>query len=322
MEQKLIYVCTEDIVYGKRLLQYITGRSEPYIEFGLLTSFEKWESIKKNKNVIGLFIDDNSGMGREPPDFKGKTIILTASGKHSKPNSIFKYQKAESIYQEIIKKFQIADIRSAQSIETKEVIIIFAPKRGNGGLSFLTHEINANPHNKNSIYMNLSSLPFALSGIPFRPENTSGLSELILALEEESFHERVKECVCSYAGVDMIPPVRHYKDLLDIKINDLQLLISRLQQECGYQTCYIECCELYEFTLPLFASADRIHMIHFTKEEGYELMKHYLKTEGIDSLEERCLWTNHDLPGEDKNGGQSKEALEGEGMISYEYGEA
>ncbi len=68
MERKLIYICTEDIVYGKRLLQYVTGKSEPYVEFGLLTNFEKWGNIRKGQNVIGLLIDDTGGTGREPPE--------------------------------------------------------------------------------------------------------------------------------------------------------------------------------------------------------------------------------------------------------------
>ncbi len=196
--------------------------------------------------------------------------------------------------------------------------MIFAPKRGKEGLSYLTHEISTSSHNQKSIYMNLSCLSFYLKNTTF-DSNTAGLSDLILALEEEKFGEKVKECTVFYAETDMIPPVRHYKDLLDIKTDDVLLLISRLQQECGYQTCYIECCELYEFTFPLFALADRILMVGITKEEWGGLTERYMQTDGIGRFKEKCFWIDHNVP--DSAEKDMIEVIYEEEEVSYEYGE-
>ncbi|MDR1700673.1 MAG: hypothetical protein LBR68_05730 [Lachnoclostridium sp.] len=288
-------------------MQYLTERDTSHaVEYGLLTSYDKWEDIKINQNVIGLIVDGSTRMGKSPPDFQGEILTLSVlhNSKHS--NSIYKYQKADSIYQEILKRLKAMDIRSIQSMRAIETVIVFTPKRGKEGLYILANKEIGELGQGKRIYINLSSLPPDTKEIKDALHGDGSISDLILTLEEDAFDERVRENISALPQMDMIPPVRHYKDLFDIRSKDLLHLISRLHNECGYQTCYIECSELYEFTFPLFSFADRILVINYPEETWQDVMERYLKIESVRDFSDKIRWIDYQIP----ELGKSEEARE------------
>lgn len=302
MRQDMIYLCTEDVLYGKRLLQYLTEKSNGKLEFGLLTRRESWEQLDQ-RNVV-LFKET------EGDEFPG----------------VFKYQKPASIYEEILKKFQISDIRPTIFHEEKaeEVIVVFTPERGNKGILYCLESGIQSARAKRTIFISLSAIPVLFSKELIIPESCPGsLTDLLLSIESEDFEKTVKENIFSISELDIIFPVQHYKDLLDMKSQDLISLIKQLQRGCGYEVCMIECGEFYEFTLGLLSFAETIiipRATNFLDKLRRTVMRQYFQMEGKECLERKIQWIEiEELDLSDR------EALlsvlsDGEEVIFNEYG--
>lgn len=254
----LLYL--RDVEYGKRLLHFLVHKKNPGIHPELVTVRKKMEyRIETAPEEVVVLTDDPVLY----EDGKHKIIILS-NEQNRLQRKIFQYQKAEGIYQELLWQLKLEPERK-QPLEERRgysqerVFAVFSPDAaGAAMLSVMLAQFMA--CRGRCLYLQLSGFPvYAGSDLQEGAESAAeGMGELLFMLEQKNFTERTKVLCRRFGKADMLPPLTHFKDLLDCRPEDWDRFLKRLKKDCGYDYLVIETGLVYEYFLDILASADRV----------------------------------------------------------------
>lgn len=284
----LLYLRDEE--YGKRLLRFLLHKKNPGIHPELVTAGSSMEFRVGTELHPSVVLTDDPGLYE---DGKHNTILLSGQQDRTQ-KKIFQYQKAEGIYQELLWQLRLdpavpAVSETAEMTEKKDMVYaVFSPESGEGTDLAVTLAQYMAERGK-CLYLQMSGLPVYFGEkLETEPDfGVKGMGELLFLLGQEDFPEQVQRCCHRFGRAEMLPPVSHFKDLLDCRPEDWECFLHRLQKDCGFDSIVVEMGLVHEFFLDIMEKADQVF---FLQPPGYlgrirrAVFQRYCRTEGKDGL--------------------------------------
>ncbi len=260
MEDVTLLLYLKDVEYGKRLLRFLVKKKNPGLHPELVTA-EKGMKFRSGTRTGGLVVltDDPAVHGDEK-----RKVINLSNVSDREQGKIFQYQRAEKIYQEILWQCRLelekgpAETRKEGAEGWEKIFVVFSPNAADATeFSVMLSQYLA--QRGRCLYLQLSGLP-VYSGAELETASSisGGMGDLIFMLEQEDFAERAREICLTFGRAEMLPPLAHFKDLLDCRPEDWERFLERLQGECGYDSIVVEMGQVFEYFLDLMEPADRI----------------------------------------------------------------
>lgn len=252
----LLYVREED--YGRRLLRFLLGKKNGFLHPELVTD----ETMLQNRvglptQKIVVLTDREIAVGEGE-----KEVIYLTGRREYKGKSIYQYQKAESLYKELLGELGIGEKGPAEALSDirmqKEGIWFFFSTDGAGLTAAAVMAAQYFAQSGNCLYINLAEFPVWFDGaLCEKPDfQAAGTGELLFMSEDREFIRREKEVRKTMGNAYFLPPFHHYKDLFDSTKEDWQQMFRRLRSDCGYDYIVVELGSLKEHTLDLLSLGD------------------------------------------------------------------
>ncbi|MBO5486939.1 MAG: hypothetical protein J5988_08455 [Eubacterium sp.] len=258
----LLYLREEE--YGRRLLRFLLSKKNPWLHPELVT--EKQHLVRRvslREERLAVLTDDRTVQADEKVE-----IIYLSNEQDREQKKIFQYQTAEGIYGELLAQLELKQEGTEKTGTLKKsegIFSVFSPGgRGTTCISvYLSQYLGCQGK---CLYLSVTGFPLYYSGeFQGQPQFTKkGLSELLFSLSGKRFSERVEEVAENFGKAWMLPPPRHYKDILDCTPEEWELFLTRLRKECGYDSIVVELGQLMEHTFDYLELSDRIFLL----EEG------------------------------------------------------
>lgn len=260
MTKIILLLYFQDEAYGKRLLRFLAGKKNPSLHLELITAREHLEEKNEYGDKELAVLTDYAGIQESD---RRKVIYLSGEKDRAK-NKIFMYQKADSLYRDLLEFLEIGPLTGGTSIQKENggekksgLFCLLDPAGGNGSALAVLLSQYLGRQGK-CLYLNLTGFPLYYGNeLKEEPEfSERGLGELFFCMDEEHLAEHVEALARPFGAAWMITPFPHYKDLLDCSIREWDSLLSRLRTECGYDSIVMEMGQLFEYTLGLMEQSE------------------------------------------------------------------
>lgn len=287
MEEVTLFLYLKEKEYGERLLRFLLSKKNPWIHPELVTEAYHVENrICSEGERLAVLTD----FGTVQEDGK-KEIIYLANEADREKKRIFQYQKAEGIYNELLILLELKpEVKQKESDveKTDGVYSIFSPE--GVGTSCVSVYLSQYLGERGAcLYLSAGGFPLYYGGdIQGKPDfEKEGLSELLFSLYQERFSDKEKRIRQPFGNAYMLPPLCHFKDILDCKPKEWRSFLNRLRVDCGYDSIVVELGQLMEHTLDYLEISDRVFLL---EREGIcgrircDVFERYCRQEGKDSL--------------------------------------
>lgn len=254
----LLYL--RDADYGKRLLRFLAGKKNPRLHPELVTARNGLEYREEKEQEELVVLTDCA----EVKETEKRKVLYLANRQERERKQIFQYQKAENIYREILWQLNIQHREKESGPESPDrgIYGVLAPG-GCGATVFSVMLAQYLGIRGNCLYLGMNGFPvyFGERAGEEPDLGSQGISELLFSLEKADFSEQEKRLKRPFGKAWMLPPLSHYKDLLDCGPRDWETFLKRLLEEGGYDSIVVEMGQLYEFSLDLFELSDRTFLL-------------------------------------------------------------
>lgn len=291
LEQVKLYIYAKKIEYGEKLMRYIAGQQNPYIEVELLTKLREKTEFKQDDFVIS---DDIGSIS----DLECNTVQIVKRPEEETEGKIFMYQSREMVYQKLLAWMGVGKWKKEDRKNTDtRLICVFSPGGGDERTHLAFHRALESAQREKVLYISLCEFPIFAgeeSGEKAGVE-TAGLSDLILCAKSSAFDEKLEELAVSTGPIWMIAPAGHYKDLLDYPSQEMVLFAQRMKQQSIFDVVIVEVGQLFEYTLEFLASADEVIVPEekgFFAEARKRVLEQYCIREGQRELWEHLRFVN------------------------------
>lgn len=251
MKKVILLLFFQDETYGKRLLRFLTGKKNPALHAELITEKEHLETKNEWKDRELVVLTDYAGIKEND---RRKVIYLSGESDRAK-NRIFMYQKADSLYQNLLDSLKLQQCTGGTAVK-KGLFCLLDPGGSSSALAVLLSQYLGKQGK--CLYLNLTGFPLYYgSELREEPEFSGrGMGELFFCMDEEHLAEHAGTLAIPFGYAEMMAPFPHFKDLLDCGIREWDSLLLRLRTECGYDSIVIELGQLFEYTLGLMAQSE------------------------------------------------------------------
>lgn len=263
MKSVILLLYLKDVEYGKRLLRFLTGKKNPRLHPELVTAKERIK-MRVGTELDELVVLTDCVDMKE--DEKRKVIYLS-NEQDKRTNKIFQFQKAESIYRELLALLQLEEENVAMQEDVREeagkgVYCVFSPE-GTGSTALAVMLAQYLGGQGKCLYLSLSGFPmfFSQELTPEPDFKEKGLGELLFHLNQEDFFQKQEEWKKPFGKAYMLAPMPHFKDLLDCSLQEWEQFLELILSKCGYDSVVVEMGQLFEYTLDLLERGDRIFIV-------------------------------------------------------------
>lgn len=208
--------------------------------------------------------------------------------------AIFKFQKAELIYRQILSIYseKSAYMSGSKMNEDGGKIIIFSSPCGGSGTSITAAAcaMHMAMKGKKVFYLNLET--FGTSDLYFSSEGQFGLSNVIYALKSRKANlgMKLESCVRSdSSGVVYFAGANYSLDLLELKPAEIRQMILELKNSASYEYIIIDISfGLDKDKITMYEDAENIVWVSDgTENANYKLTRAY---EAISTMEQGADW--------------------------------
>lgn len=294
MTEFILLLYMQEEVYGKRLLRFLLGKKNPHLHPELVTSQDMINYRVGTETQKIIVLTDHE----EIEEDEDKIVILLTGAKKKGKRTVYQYQKADGIYEDLLKQLGIKEEISTDispSLQERRGIIFLLSVDLTGATAVATILSQYLGRQGSCLYLNLTGFPVWYGdSLSEQPDfQMPGVDELLFISDRTGFAGREREIRKSMGQAWLIPPFRHYKDLLDSTKDDWQKLFHRLRMDCGYDSIIVELGPLMEHTLELLSLGDEIF---FLMQRGLltkirlNVWKQYCRLENREQLLEKIKW--------------------------------
>ncbi len=272
---KKIYVYSKDKTYGEKLAQFIDEKHNPELDVKQLTELDEQVKFRKEDVII---TDFNEVISQK----KCEIIRLVYDPDDCDNNSIFVFQDREKSYRQILEI--VMPEREKQGRDLPKITCVFSIEGSERRSEIAMEKVNYYSKMGKVLYVS-----FAVFGFGFGDNlgHVHTISELLLCTEKEEFIMQMKGVVKRLDDFEYIPPVNHYKDLLDFDGETVRNFLINLNEQKVYDYIVIEMSQMFEFTFDILGMADVIIMPEedgkFAKEKN-NVFHRYCLVEGHEKL--------------------------------------
>ena len=292
MKMKLA-VCTTDESYASRFINYFNIHYADRMELSQFSETGILNEILKKEHFDICLIGEELYTG-DVQDLLGKSmcmILVNEVDSELEGSIIYKYQKAELIYKEILRVYadKKGNFRAFREHDPNmaKVVLFCSPSGGSGATSIALAYAMQQAKSASVIYINLQQ--FSNQGIVLKGEGTGTFDDVIFALKSkrgslslklESLVQRSKENVNFFASA--INPM----DLQEISGEEIQKLLTELVS-CGlYQEVVIDIDNsLREMELAAMDVADSIILVEGAAQTNGMKLQQFIRA--LESVEEK-----------------------------------
>ncbi len=276
MSRMRVFICTKNPKYGEGIVRYATSKSHSDIQFLQLTEITDKTEFHKTDVVVS---EDSANLEH----VKCRKIPLVRQ-REKEEESIFMYQDRENIYRQLIQM-----IGAQEEGEVPKVMCVFSPEGGDDKTLLALQRGVELGKTRRVLYVSLCGFPvFFRREISRAPQGAQlGVAQLFLCTRQAEFDQQLESLSFPMGSIDMMPPVEHYKDLLDFSREEVLRFMHHLQGQALYDVVILEAGQLFEYTFDLLSCAERVLV---PKEPGVlaEVRRHvfreYCKREGKDEV--------------------------------------
>ncbi|MCH5268386.1 MAG: hypothetical protein J1E62_08595 [Lachnospiraceae bacterium] len=308
--KKIVVAMYDREGYTSRLADYFCQHQKSLLDVRLFTSEESLQRFLKQQCVEVLVIGEQELDSFQQMESRIHRTVLLSEGQCVRENTgetvVFKYQSAESVLQTIL-TIIADDDRMSVPIQKKQVgrtsfIGVYAPFGGAGVSSFSWKLLQEYSIREKCLYIALElfdGLPSATIGKrmnnAWNIEETGGMSELIFFLRQhrEKISVKLDSLVRHIDGMHCIAAVEDYRDLYDMTISDLLLLLEVLARETDYEKVVFDIGFLGDVTLELMKHLDTLYMpraVTATHKKKLEAFTRLLHREGLNELSKQIQY--------------------------------
>lgn len=278
-----VYIYMTQKSYGEQLAWFITSRHNPDMTVELLTEIKEKAVFNRQDYLISDY-----------REMAGKldchVVRMVKTPEDAGDNAIFMYQSKEKVYQELLRitgAEQKEKSREQKKGGTK-LISVFSPEGGDAKTVLALQTARRLAQGEKVLYISLCGFP-AFSCEAFLKDNEGryGLSEVMLSAGGSMFVEKLKELAFPLEQIWMVVPVKHFKDLLDFSLEDVQNFLEGLKAQTEFSAVVLEMGQLFEYTFDILGGADQVHV---PKEPGFfaavkrHVLQQYCVLEGQEAL--------------------------------------
>ena len=242
--RRILAIVDEDMEYAEALASYLNGSGRCLFRAAAYPSPEAYRRDTADRDVRILLLSEQALAGLKPQELPPASVVLSEDGLVRSScglQAVLKYKNADRLLQDVLRFYSEDDMdRLNRAVSEKSRVIgIFSPAARCGRTSLAI-----------ALGMLFSgqdrTLLISLDGYagPFRyiaAEAVSDLSDVIYGFRQgRGSWSLVAQSVYSFGGLDYIPPVRYYQDLLQMQPRSMAELLLRIADESGYEQILLD----------------------------------------------------------------------------------
>lgn len=276
MKKKRMVIYDRDEKYAGSLMEYLSGIEDlPYV---ILVYSEK-KSLLEDAAVqaIDLLLASEAAYADIRGEIQaGQVMILNESGElnWAELRNIKKFQSAEHIVQEIM-QYYVEETRCVSkkltSCKTAKLIGFFSPVRRCAQTTMGLTMGQMLAEKRKTLYLNFESL----SGFPYMMGYHGGkdLADLLYYLETtpEKFGLQLRACTERVEGLHYVPPINAMHQMLLVRPEQWQKLITAIAEEGGYDVILLDLSEGMQGLFEVLRMCTRVYTL--TQEDRYARAK-------------------------------------------------
>lgn len=297
MKNAVLAIYDEELDYAAHLADYLGRKEDKFSETRVFTNEKSLDDFLEYHKVDILLIGEN--LFRKRQEWKNiKQFVLLSEGTLVTEElmgqaSIYKFQSAENIKREL-NEIYVMNERPQGRKEMKggetTVFGIFSPCGGSRKTVFSISLGEILAKKKMVLYLNLE----CFSGLnrQFYENSIEGFSELIYYIQEKNVAllQKIQSMICRMGIIDTIPPVNHFRDLMEITDDDVDAIMGELKGSGIYDYIIIDLGYFYISTFRWLSWCDVTFLAGGEDKfsiEKKKTLRHYMQMEGKEDLWER-----------------------------------
>ena len=302
MEDVVLLLYMKDEDYGRRLLRFLLRQKNPRLHPELVTSEHLVQDRVGTPTQKLWVLTDRDEVAEDGK----KEVIYLSNEQDARGKKIFQFQKAEKIYQELL-RFLPEDLsgQRAAMAEAEEAVKgiygVFSPAgRGAALLSAMLSQYLGG--RGRCLYISVVGFPLYYGeNLSDEPDFSGrGIGDLLFSLEQRDFAEREEKMRRPFGRAHMLLPVPHFKDLLDCGGEEWGRFLQRLVTDCGYDSIVVEFGQISEYLLDFMERCDRIYVPEYDDGAGAvrrKVWEHYCAVENREDLPKKmkCVKTGDEF---------------------------
>ncbi|BBF44553.1 MinD family ATPase from ParA/SOJ subfamily [Lachnospiraceae bacterium KM106-2] len=264
MRKNLFAVFDHDIAYAKSFVHYLLKYKKINKEVILFTSLEQLMKYMEESYIEVLLISERA-VQLLPENNVKQIIILSEDQKQEEGELlyIYKYQSVEMIIERLdkmLKDILESSIREdrMETVTNTKVFGIYSPSGGALCVTVGLALAKAISEEKRILLLDCETF----SGFPIERNYTDyySMSDLIYYAKnkKEEIWKLVKEKLYCMENIDVLIPVQHYKDLLEVTQEDITFFMKQISTDSMYDLIFI-CIDFYtDFTKRLLDHCSKV----------------------------------------------------------------
>lgn len=272
-----VFIYTRSRKYSERFVRYAAAKDYPDIQVEQLTEITDKAEFRETDVVVS---DDKDSLDK----LRCHRIPIVRCREEETSETIFMYQHRETMFQRLL---QI--IGTPKTGEVPKITCVFSPEGGDDKTRLALWRGLEWAKSNRVLYINLCGFPvFFRQEISKAPQPAGvGVSELFLCTQQDEFEGKLEELSFSMGCLDMIPPVEHYKDLLDFSREEVMRFMSHLKSQKLYDAVVLELGQLFEYSFELLSEATSVlapEKSGFLTEVRWHVFQEYCRREGREEI--------------------------------------
>lgn len=280
MKKKILALCDSEKDYLDNLTEFLKAQEGFPFELHTYTQVDKLLEFGQKERIELLMVAESDFTYEVSRLDTGRTLLLNESGTVRGENirNIDKYQKAETVWQELLDCYAAMLTVGEKRLQTKErarIIGLYSPIRRCLQTSFALTLGQALAERKKTLYI---SFEHYAGWNQILDKNVRGDLAALLYFsreQEEKFFCHLQSIVLRIGHLHYVPPVYAGQNLIYVQASQWQELIGKIAQIGGYDYIILDLSESIQGTFELLRMCDRIYTIIREDEQARAKLAQY-----------------------------------------------
>lgn len=297
MKNVVLAIYDKELDYAAHLADYLGRKEGRFSETRIFTNEKSLKDFLEHYSIDLLLVSETL-FQRNREWNNVKQLVLLSEGtmvaeELIEQTSIYKFQSAENIRKELNEIYALNERpqgKNKKEGEQVRVIGTFSPCGGSRKTVFSIRLGEILAKKKKVLYLNLE----CFSGLSRQLYENSmeGISELLYYIREKNIAllQKIESMICKMGAVNTIPPVNHFRDLMEITDDDVDAIMGELKGSAIYDYIILDLGYFHISTFRWLSWCDILFLAGGEDKlsvEKKKTLRHYMQMEGREDLWER-----------------------------------
>ncbi len=297
MKNVVLAIYDEELDYAAHLADYLGRKEGRFSETRIFTNEKSLKDFLEHHSIDLLLVAEV--LFQKNREWNNvKQLVLLSEGtmvaeELIEQTSIYKFQSAENIRKELNEIYTLNERpqgKNKKEGEQVRVIGTFSPCGGSRKTVFSIRLGEILAKKKKVLYLNLEC--FSGSSRQLYENSMEGISELLYYIREKNIAllQKIESMICKMGAVNTIPPVNHFRDLMEITDDDVDAIMGELKGSAIYDYIILDLGYFHISTFRWLSWCDILFLAGGEDKlsvEKKKTLRHYMQMEGREDLWER-----------------------------------